>query len=55
VIYATHKSTVEPAIGIVGQVMRFRQFSLHDLERVKGEWGLVCLAFSIKRLAALSG
>lgn len=54
-LYATHKSTVEPAIGIIWQVMHFRQFSVHGLEQVKGEWGLVCLVFNIKRLAALSG
>lgn len=54
-LYVTHKSTVETAIGIVGQVMHFRQFSVHGLEQVIGVWGLVCLAFNIKRLAALSG
>ncbi len=41
--------------GIIKQVMRFRQFSVRGLERVKGEWGLVCLAFNIKRLAVLNG
>jgi hypothetical protein len=46
--------TVEPAIGVIKQAMRFRQFSVRGLERVQGEWGWVCLAFNVKRLAALS-
>lgn len=54
-LYGLRKCTVEPAIGIVKQVMRFRQFSVRGLIPVQGEWGLVCLAFNVKRLAALSG
>lgn len=53
--YALRKCTVEPTFGIIKQVMRFRQFSVRGLERVKGEWGLVCLAFNMKRLAVLNG
>jgi hypothetical protein len=55
VLYGLRKCTVEPTIGIIKQVMRFRQFSVRGLERVQGEWGLVCLAFNIKRLAVLNG
>lgn len=54
-IYGLRKCTVEPTFGIIKQVMRFRQFSVRGLERVQGEWGLVCLAFNVKRLAVLSG
>ena len=39
-LHASHKSTVEPAIGIVGQVMHFRQFSVHGLEQVIGRVGI---------------
>lgn len=53
--YGLRRCTVEPTFGIIKQVMRFRQFSVRGLERVKGEWGLVCLAFNIKRLAVLDG
>lgn len=52
--YSLRKCTVEPAIGIIKQAMRFRQFSVRGLKPVQGEWGLVCLAFNVKRLAALS-
>ncbi len=53
--YALRKCTVEPVFGIIKQVMRFRQFLVRGLNNVQGEWGLVCLAFNIKRLAVLMG
>ncbi len=53
-VYAKRKCTVEPAFGIIKAVMGFRQFLLRDLERVAGEWDLVCMAYNIKRLHALS-
>ena len=53
-IYAKRKSTVEPVFGIIKAVMGFRQFLLRGLKRVAGEWDLVCIAYNIKRLYALS-
>jgi transposase len=53
--YALRKCTVEPVFGIIKQVMKFRQFLVRGLRKAQGEWGLVCLAFNIKRLAVLSG
>ena len=55
VIYGLRKSTVEPVIGIIKEVLGFRQFSLRGLAAVAGEWGLVCLAFNLKRLYVLLG
>jgi len=54
-VYAKRKSTVEPVFGIIKAVMGFRQFFLRGLELVAGEWDLVCIAYNIKRLHALSG
>jgi hypothetical protein len=48
-IYALRKETVEPVIGILKEVLGFRQFSLRGLSAVTGEWCLVCLAFNLKR------
>jgi hypothetical protein len=45
--------TVEPVLGIVKEVLGFRQFSLRGLVVVAGEWCLVCLAFNLKRLHVL--
>lgn len=52
-IYRLRKSTVEPVIGIIKEVLGFRQFSLRGLENVAGEWCLVCLAFNLKRMHTL--
>ena len=52
-IYSLRKCTVEPVIGIIKEIMSFRQFSLRGLAAAAGEWGLVCLAFNLKRLHVL--
>jgi len=52
-IYRLRKSTVEPVIGIIKEILGFRQFSLRGLEAVAGEWCLVCLAFNLKRMHTL--
>ena len=48
-LYRARKSTVEPVIGIIKEVLGFRQFSLRGLAKVRGEWCLVCLAYNLKR------
>jgi hypothetical protein len=52
-IYRLRKCTVEPVIGIIKEVLGFRQFSLRGLTAAAGEWSLVCLAFNLKRLHTL--
>jgi transposase len=52
-IYRLRKCTVEPVIGIIKEVLGFRQFSLRGLAAAAGEWCLVCLAFNLKRLHML--
>jgi transposase len=52
-IYRLRKCTVEPVIGIIKEVLGFRQFSLRGLTAAAGEWCLVCLAFNLKRLHVL--
>ena len=54
-IYRLRKCTVEPVIGIIKEVLGFRQFSLRGLAAAAGEWCLVCLAFNLKRLHVLVG
>ena len=49
-IYAKRKSTVEPVFGIIKHIMGFRQFLLRGLEKAKGEWNLVCIAYNLKRM-----
>ena len=52
-IYRLRKSTVEPVIGIIKETLGFRQFSLRGLTAAAGEWGVVCLAYNLKRLHVL--
>jgi transposase len=53
-VYGLRKSTVEPVIGIIKEVLGFRQFSLRGLAAAAGEWCLVCLAWNLKRLHKLA-
>lgn len=49
-IYRLRKCTVEPIIGIIKEILGFRQFSLRGRAAAAGEWALVCLAFNLKRM-----
>ena len=49
-MYAKRKQTVEPVFGVIKEAMGFRQFLLRGMEKVRGEWELVCLAYNMKRL-----
>src|SRR6202140_1964679 len=53
-LYGLRKQTPEPVFGIIKSVMGFRQFRLRGLDRVRGEWSLVTMAWNIKRMFALS-
>jgi transposase len=53
-IYRLRTCTVEPVIGLVKEVLGFRQFSLRGEAAAGGEWCLVCLAFDLKRLHSLT-
>jgi transposase len=52
--YGLRKHTPEPVFGIIKSVMGFRQFSMRGLEKAKGEWNLVTMAWNIKRMFALT-
>ena len=54
-LYALRKQTPEPVFGIIKSVRGFRQFLLRGLDKVRGEWSLVTMAWNIKRMFALAG
>ena len=54
-VYARRKSTVEPVFGIIKHIMGFRQFMLRGVEKAKGEWNLICIAYNLKRLHTIMG
>ena len=53
-LYALRKQTPEPVFGIIKSVLGFRQFSLRGLEKVRGEWSLVIMAWNLKRMFVLA-
>ena len=52
-LYALRKQTPEPVFGIIKSVLGFRQFSLRGLEKVRGEWSLVTMAWNIVKAGAI--
>jgi len=54
-VYAARKAIVEPVIGQIKQARGFRQFLLRGLEKVQGEWSLLCTTHNILKLYRLCG
>ena len=46
-VYATRKIIVEPVFGQIKQARGFRQFLLRGIEKVRGEWALICMTHNI--------
>src|SRR5208282_1648675 len=53
-LYALRKQTPEPMFGVIKSVLGFRQFSMRGLEKARGEWSLVAMAWNIKRMFVLA-
>jgi transposase len=49
-VYALRKTIVEPVFGQIKQARGFRQFLLRGLEKVRGEWALICMTHNILKL-----
>src|ERR1035437_4723768 len=52
-IYSRRKTVVEPVFGQIKQARGFRQFLLRGLEKVQGEWAMICLTHNILKLHRL--
>ncbi len=48
--YARRKVIVEPVFGQMKGARGFRQFSLRGLEKINGEWRLVCLTHNLLKI-----
>ena len=48
--YALRMATVEPVFGQIKQGRGFRQFLLRGLEKVQGEWSLICTSHNLLKL-----
>lgn len=53
-LYALRKQTPEPVFGIIKSVLGFRQFSMRGIDKVRGEWNLVTMAWNLKRMFVLA-
>ena len=52
---AMRRQTVEPVFGILKEQLNFRRFKLRGLQKVKGEFALLCAAFDLKKLHRFLG
>ena len=48
--YSKRKSIVEPVFGQIKRARGFVQFSLRGIEKMRGEWALVCLTHNLLKL-----
>jgi len=48
--YSKRKESVEPVFGQIKEVRGIRAFLLRGLEKVRGEWNLICLTHNILKL-----
>lgn len=53
--YSKRKETVEPVFGQIKQGRGFRQFLLRGLQKVKGEWSLICTTHNLLKLWRAGG
>jgi transposase len=49
-VYARRKVIVEPVFGQIKEARGFRRFLLRGLEKIRGEWRLVCLAHNLLKI-----
>ena len=53
--YRLRKQVVEPVFGQIKQARGFRQFLLRGLDKVRGEWAMLCTAHNLLKLARAAG
>lgn len=53
--YSKRKETVEPVFGQIKQGRGFRQFLLRGLQKVQGEWSLICTTHNLLKLWRAGG
>lgn len=50
--YRMRKYVVEPVFGHIKQARGFRQFLLRGIDKVRGEWAMICTAHNLAKLTA---
>ncbi len=49
-VYARRKAIVEPVFGQIKEARGFRRFLLRGLDKIRGEWRLVCLTHNLLKI-----
>ena len=49
-LYARRKVIVEPVFGQIKEARGFRRFLLRGLQKIRGEWRLVCLGHNLLKI-----
>jgi len=49
-VYSQRKHVVEPVFGQIKEARGFRRFSFRGVEKVSGEWDLICLTHNLLKL-----
>jgi hypothetical protein len=52
-VYRWRKAIVEPVFGQIKHARGFRQFLLRGMEKVRGEWSLLCLTHNVLKVYGL--
>jgi len=47
--YQRRNAMVEPVFGMIKEVLGYRRFLLRGLQKVRGEWSLICAAFNLRK------
>jgi transposase len=53
--YRLRKQIVEPVFGQIKHARGFRQFLLRGLNKIRGEWAMICIAHNLLKLAKATG
>jgi transposase len=53
--YRLRKQIVEPVFGQIKHARGFRQFLLRGLNKIRGEWAMICTAHNLLKLAKATG
>lgn len=49
-LYHQRAGMVEPVFGMIKETLGYRRFLLRGLQKVRGEWALICTAFDLLKL-----
>jgi transposase len=48
--YRKRNGMVEPVFGLIKETLGYRRFLLRGLQKVRGEWSLICASFNLRKL-----